>query len=111
MFWSRRWTSDAEQGRVFAQSLFALLKAGARIIVGAHHAPKGFEREERMCLENILRGTGDIGAMLCAAWGLRQIDADSNRVYVQNVKARDFQPASRSSLRAVRILTKPGTSG
>jgi hypothetical protein len=35
---------------------------------------------------------GDIGAMLCTAWGIRQVDSGSNRIYVQNVKPRDFEP-------------------
>lgn len=84
--------NDAEPARAFAGTLFTLLAAGARSVTGAHHAPKGFEAQERMTLENILRGSGDIGAMLSTAWGLRQIDADSNRIYIENVKARDFQP-------------------
>jgi AcrR family transcriptional regulator len=82
---------DAESSRTFAQTLFALQAAGARTITGAHHAPKGFETQDRMTLENILRGSGDIGAMLATAWGLRQIDAQTNRIYVANVKDRDFQ--------------------
>ena len=86
--------NDVESARAFAQTLFALQAAGARTITGAHHAPKGFGTSERMTLENILRGSGDIGAMLCTAWGVRQIDADASRVYVQNVKARDFQPCA-----------------
>ncbi len=58
---------DAESSRTFAQTLFALQAAGARTITGAHHAPKGFETQDRMTLENILRGSGDIGAMLSTA--------------------------------------------
>lgn len=84
--------NDVENAKVFASNLFALLSAGARTITGAHHAPKGFGTSDRMTLENILRGSGDIGAMLCTAWGVRQIDSSSNRIYVQNVKPRDFQP-------------------
>jgi len=45
-----------------------------------------------MTLENVLRGSGDIGAMLAKCWGLSQVDATSNRIFVQNVKARDFSP-------------------
>ena len=86
--------NDVESARAFAQTLFALQAAGTRTITGAHHAPKGFGTSERMTLENILRGSGDIGAMLCTSWGVRQIDADASRVYVQNVKARDFQPCA-----------------
>jgi hypothetical protein len=84
--------NDVETARPFADTLFRLLNAGARSITGAHHAPKGFEGQDHMTLENILRGSGDLGAMVCTCWGVRQIDASRNRLYVQNVKPRDFQP-------------------
>lgn len=44
-----------------------------------------------MTLENVWRGSGDIGAMLATCWGLSQIDSAQNRIYIQNVKACDFQ--------------------
>lgn len=84
--------NDAQDTRPFVQTLFRLLHAGARSITGAHHAPKGFEGQNFMTLENILRGSGDIGAMLSTAWGVRQVDAGRTALYVQNVKPRDFQP-------------------
>jgi hypothetical protein len=84
--------NDVESARPFANTLFRLLSIGARSITGAHHAPKGFEGQDYMTLENILRGSGDIGAMLSTAWGVRQVDPDRNALYVQNVKPRDFQP-------------------
>jgi hypothetical protein len=84
--------NDVENARPFADTLFRLLQAGARSITGAHHAPKGFEGQDYMTLENILRGSGDLGAMLCTCWGIRQIDPVRNQLYVQNVKPRDFQP-------------------
>jgi RecA-family ATPase len=65
--------NDAQDTRPFVQTLFRLLHAGARSITGAHHAPKGFEGQNFMTLENILRGSGDIGAMLSTAWGVRQV--------------------------------------
>ena len=81
---------DAENSRIFADALFGLQRAGARTICGAHHSPKSFGKDSFMTLENVLRGSGDIGAMLATCWGLSQIDATSNRIFVQNVKARDF---------------------
>jgi len=84
--------NDVESAREFANTLFGLLSAGARTITGAHHAPKAFSTQEFMNLENVLRGSGDLGAAICTAWGLRQIDAARNRIFVQNVKPRDFQP-------------------
>jgi len=81
---------DAESSKVFADTLFGLQRAGARTICGAHHSPKSFGKDNFMTLENVLRGSGDIGAMLATCWGLSQIDSTSNRIFIQNVKARDF---------------------
>jgi hypothetical protein len=44
--------NDVESARPFADTLFRLLNAGARSITGAHHAPKGFEGQDCMTLEN-----------------------------------------------------------
>jgi hypothetical protein len=84
--------NDASEQRAFAESLFNLQAAGARTITGAHHSPKAFSKDTVMTLENVLRGSGDIGAMLCTAWGLKQVDSSTNSIYVANVKPRDFQP-------------------
>lgn len=112
--------NDVENTRPFADILFKLLAAGARTICGAHHSPKGFAGADFMTLENILRGSGDLGAMLCTAWGIRQIDADQNQIFVQNVKPRDFQPCQpfilegRPHLDVIgefKMLQAPGTAG
>jgi hypothetical protein len=58
----------------------------------AHHSPKPFARENTMRLETILRGTGDIGAMVATCWGIKQLDSEENIIHVENVKPRDFQP-------------------
>jgi hypothetical protein len=112
--------NDVENTRPFADALFRLLGAGARTISGAHHSPKGFEGQEVMTLENLLRGSGDIGAMLCTAWGIRQVDAEKNQLFVQNVKPRDFQPCAPFVLEGrphldeggqFKMLAEPGTAG
>lgn len=81
---------DNQEG--LATALFDLERAGARSIVGAHHAPKSFARENVMTLENILRGSGDIGAMVATVWGIKQLDPKRNIIHIENVKARDFDP-------------------
>ena len=112
--------NEAESSRTFAQQLFALQAAGARTITGAHHAKKEFEKAEYMALENVLRGSGDLGAMLGAAWGLRQVDNASTRIYVENIKARDFEPCASFVLQGrpdldqsgqFTMLAAPGTAG
>ena len=72
--------NDAENIRLFSDVLFRLLHAGARTITGCHHSPKSFETAQSMTLENILRGSGDLGAMISTCWGIRQIDATRNRI-------------------------------
>lgn len=47
-----------------------------------------------MRLENVLRGSGDIGAMVATAWGIKQIDGAQNIIHIENVKPRDFQPCA-----------------
>lgn len=80
----------ASEQRVFADTLFALLRAGARTVTGLHHSPKSAERMDYMSLENTLRGSGDIGAMISTGWGLKQLDSKKNRIWVGNIKAREF---------------------
>jgi AAA domain len=77
--------------KVFAHNLFNLLRAGSRSVTGLHHSPKGSEKADYMSLENILRGSGELGAMLSSCWGIRQIDRQKNRLFIENVKSRDFQ--------------------
>ena len=43
-----------------------------------------------MALETVLRGTGDIGAMVSVAYGVRMIDRNKTLVHVENIKSRDF---------------------
>jgi hypothetical protein len=108
--------SDNQEG--LATDSFALLAAGARTVVGAHHSPKAFERANYMSLENLLRGTGDIGAMLATAWGVKQIERERNILHIENVKPRDFTPCAPFQLMgrpyieqtgAFLMVKKPGT--
>jgi hypothetical protein len=83
--------SAGDNMRGLASDIFALLGAGARSVIAAHHSPKPFARENVMRLENVLRGSGDIGAILTTAWGVKQLDAAANIIHIENVKPRDFQ--------------------
>lgn len=78
-----------------AAGCFALLAAGARAVVGAHHARKD-SGNDKMTLENMLRGAGDIGAFVRTVYGLKKIsrpdDISSARVLVECLKPADFNP-------------------
>lgn len=74
-----------------ATDIFALLAAGAEAVGAAHHSPKSFEKENRISLENILRGSGDFGAFIGAGFGIRQVDELRNIVHMQDIKSRDSE--------------------
>lgn len=113
--------NSASDSKLFADNLFALIgRTGARTVTGLHHAPKAFEKAQYMSLENILRGSGDIGAMLATCWGMAQIDRKITGIRVENVKARDFEPcdpfniAGRPSINETghfEMTAKPGLAG
>jgi 5S rRNA maturation endonuclease (ribonuclease M5) len=81
--------SDNQKG--LANDIFSLLSSGARAVVAAYHSPKSFTRDTTMSLENALRGSGDLGAMLATCWAIKQIDPSQAIVHLENVKQRDFQ--------------------
>jgi hypothetical protein len=111
--------NSATEQRVFAKNLFTLLSAGARTVVGLHHSPK-FSKAETMNLENALRGTNELGAMLSTAWGTKLVDQETTRLYVQNLKPRDFDPVGAFTLEGrpyidqtgdFKMVDQPGAAG
>lgn len=84
--------SASDNQRGLASDIFALLGAGARQVTGAHHSAKAFGQQTAITLENVLRGSGDVGAMVTTCYGLKQIDALQNVIHVECVKGRDLQP-------------------
>lgn len=112
--------SAGDNMRGLATDIFALLGSGARTVIAAHHSPKPFARENTMRLENVLRGSGDIGAMLTTAWGVKQLDAAANIIHIENIKPRDFQPCQPFQIIGrphidvsgdFQILKRPGECG
>jgi len=85
--------SESASMRMFSKNLFALVKAGARTVTGLHHSPKDLSRAKYLTLENVLRGSGEIGAALVSCWGMFQVEKRSNRIFIECVKPRDFEPA------------------
>jgi len=112
--------NTASGNRMLADDLFGLIRAGARAVVFAHHSPKAFSKESIMTLETVLRGSGDIGAMLSTCWGVKQLDRENNIVHMENVKPRDFLPPKPFQLIGrpyidqngdFAMLKKPGECG
>jgi hypothetical protein len=95
--------SSAENAAGLGRAIFRLIHLGARAVVRLHHRAKETVRVEEMTLENVLRGTGDLGAVADSVWGL-QYDRESRgaeylresqslvRLHVKCVKSRDSKP-------------------
>lgn len=80
--------------RLFADELFALLRAGAEAVLVLYHSPKSQGNADMMTLENALRGSGDLGAALACCWGTRLQDISKpyeSASYLENLKQRDFE--------------------
>jgi hypothetical protein len=95
-----------DNARGLATDIFALLGAGARTVTAIAHSPKSFVKDSFMELENMVRGSGDIGAMFATAWGVRQLP--DSIVHVQNIKPRDFDPCGPFQLAARPYITDAG---
>ena len=100
---------SVENANGLATLAFSLLRAGALAVVCLHHSKKAQGEANFMTLENVLRGTGDFGAMADCVWGIQharrrkgnntwdddyQIESKNlTRVYVECVKPRDLPAA------------------
>ena len=80
--------NSAADNREFANLLTNLMRAGAIAIVLLHHSNKASAEALEMTLENVLRGTGDLGAMCAVVWGLRhaRVRADKSGAYLKESK-------------------------
>jgi len=93
---------------VQGELLFGLLKAGAVAVNFAHHSTKNSRNELTMDLENVFRGSGDIGAILSAGHGIRMLDASKTLIQVECVKARDFEPSKPFQLEGRPWIDREG---
>jgi hypothetical protein len=91
-----------------SQDMMGLLRAEADNVTPLFHSPKSFRKESVMTLENMIRGSSEIGAVLATAWGIKQIDELSNIIHVQNLKPRDFLPCGPFQLMGRPHIDKTG---
>ena len=97
--------SASDNARGLAADVFALLGV-ARLNTAIAHSPKSFSKDTYMELENMVRGSGDIGACFANGWGLRQLP--ESIVHIQNIKPRDFDPCGPFQLAARPHLSERG---
>jgi len=100
--------NSAAENRNLAESVFRMIARGARKIIGLHHAGKEFEKLTYMTLENVLRGSGDYGAMCSEVYGVRMVDEPSSEIYVECVKGRDLDPTGSFIIRGRPHINNTG---
>jgi hypothetical protein len=83
--------SASEAAAALSDDCFTLLRAGALTVIPLFHAPKAFVNQSIMSKEAMIRGSGEFGASIATAWGLRKIDPATTTVHIENIKDRDFQ--------------------
>lgn len=88
--------------------LLLLLAAGAVAVIFAHHSRKESRNEEEMTLENCFRGSGDIGAIMSAAYGVKMLNKDTVLVQFECLKAKDFEQLLPIQLEARPHIDRTG---
>lgn len=86
--------SSSEHMRVFAESIFRLIRAGAISVLLLHHSTKGTKEAPELTLENAMRGSGELGAFLSSCWATRLQEParhHESESFLVNVKQRDFE--------------------
>jgi 5S rRNA maturation endonuclease (ribonuclease M5) len=100
--------SASDMARGLSEDLMSLLRAKAKTILALFHSAKAFGTADTMTLENMIRGSGELGAILATAWGIKQIDKALNTIHIENVKPRDFQPVGAFQLIGRPYIDKDG---
>jgi AAA domain len=86
--------NESTDMRLFAESIFRLMRDGAASVLLLHHSAKGTKESNELTLENAMRGSGELGAMVATAWATRLQNPDEpyeSASYLTNVKQRDWE--------------------
>ena len=81
--------------RLFSKTIFSLVKMKAAAVVVLFHSSKGSKESNEVTLENVMRGSGELGAFVTCCWGTKLQDQTpgaeyTSRSYLRNCKPRDF---------------------
>lgn len=74
--------------KIFSENCLDLATV-ARTVWAAHHAPKSFAEATTMSLENMLRGSGDLAAMISNAFGIAKVNKETTEIHVESLGQRD----------------------
>jgi hypothetical protein len=105
--WIQGDENSAADMKILSESIFGLITAKARSIWCAHHAPKGFESQTFMTLQNMFRGSGESGAGLTNAFGMKKISDVPTTFHVVDIEGRDRE----DSIPNFHLVLEPFTHG
>ncbi|HZP06763.1 MAG TPA: bifunctional DNA primase/polymerase [Terracidiphilus sp.] len=86
--------NESADMRVFAAKAMSLVTRGAAAVLLLHHSGKGTKESPELTLENVMRGSSELGAFVCCCWGTRLQDPTEpykSNSFLANVKPRDFE--------------------
>lgn len=86
--------NDASEMRIFGKTAFSLIRQKAAAVVILFHSSKGAKDTNELTLENVLRGSSELGAFITCCWGTRLQDPSdvyASKSYLRNCKERDFR--------------------
>jgi len=99
----------AVENKAFADDVFGLMQHGAMGVGPLHHSIKSLASGEmEPTLENVLRGSGDFGAMADAVYACICSDKTNFISEITNVKARDFTPVESFEIQGRPYIDETG---
>jgi hypothetical protein len=105
--------NDAASNKKLVSDIANLRALGCVGVLALHHATKS-SADMQMTLENVLRGTGDLGAMADSVYGIRRDrmlyndGAGPSEIEVRCLKPRDFEPPAPFRI-AASYLSQDGS--
>lgn len=106
--------------KIFSENCLDLATL-ARTVWAAHHAPKSFAEAKTMSLENMLRGSGDLAAMLSNAFGIAKVNRETTELHIESLGQRDddeylapFRIQGRPHIDETgefKLVSEPGQAG
>jgi len=87
--------SSSQDMAKLAKQVFRLIENGAAAVIPLHHSKKETKEAQELTLENVLRGSGELGAAMTNVWGTRLQDPEKEyetASFLKNVKPRDYKP-------------------
>jgi hypothetical protein len=92
----------------FSNDVLRLMRACPGAVLPLFHSPKSFGAAMDMTAEAMIRGSVELTAVLATAWGSKQLDEETNTLFLKNLKPRDFLPVKPFQLIGRPFIDREG---